>query len=246
MSGHSHWSSIKRQKGAADAKRGQVFTKIAKEISAAARAGGGDPAGNIRLRMAIQKGKDNNMPGDNIDRAVKRGSGEDGADNLLEVTYEGYAPGGAAVLVQALTDNRNRTVSEVRTMFSHNNGSMAEAGSVTWNFERKGVVVVSGDGIDVDEMAMVVIDAGADDFKEEDGALEVYTTPDTLEEVRSALEEHGANIASSEAALVPKTTVQLDAKTANQTMRLLEGLEDLDDVQQVFTNADFPDDDAEE
>ena len=178
----------------------------------------------------------------NIERAVKRGTGGDGGESLMEVTYEGYAPGGAAVLIQALTDNKNRTVSEVRTLFSHNNGSLAEAGSVIWNFERKGVVVVDDSKFDIETLTLKIIDAGAEDFKEEDGIIEVYTSPEDLEQVRFAIEGEGVNIASSEASMMPKTTIPVEPKVVKQALRLLEELEDIDDVQQVFTNGDFPED----
>ncbi|MQG20683.1 MAG: YebC/PmpR family DNA-binding transcriptional regulator [SAR202 cluster bacterium] len=242
MSGHSHWSTIKRKKGAADAKKGKIFTKLSREISASAREGGGDLTSNVRLRMAVQNAKDNNMPNDNIERAVKRGTGGDGGESLIEVTYEGYAPGGAAVLIQALTDNKNRTVSEVRTLFTHNNGSLAEAGSVIWNFERKGVVVVDDSNFDTETLTLKIIDAGAEDFKEEDGIIEVYTSPEDLEQVRFAIEGEGVNITSSEASMLPKSTVPVEQKVVKQALRLLEELEDIDDVQQVFTNGDFPQD----
>lgn len=245
MSGHSHWSTIKRKKGAADAKKGKIFTKLSREISASAREGGADLTSNVRLRMAVQNAKDSNMPNDNIERAVKRGTGGDGGESLMEVTYEGYAPGGAAVLIQALTDNKNRTVSEVRTLFSHNNGSLAEAGSVIWNFERKGVVVVDDSKFDIETLTLKIIDAGAEDFKEEDGIIEVYTSPEDLEQVRFAIEGEGVNIASSEASMMPKTTIPVEPKVVKQALRLLEELEDIDDVQQVFTNGDFPEDMAE-
>ena len=242
MSGHSHWSTIKRKKGAADAKKGKIFTKLSREISASAREGGGDLTSNVRLRMAVQNAKDNNMPNDNIERAVKRGTGGDGGESLIEVTYEGYAPGGAAVLIQALTDNKNRTVSEVRTLFTHNKGSLAEAGSVIWNFERKGVVVVDDSNFDTETLTLKIIDAGAEDFKEEDGIIEVYTSPEDLEQVRFAIEGEGVNITSSEASMLPKSTVPVEEKVVKQALRLLEELEDIDDVQQVFTNGDFPQD----
>ena len=246
MSGHSHWASIKRQKGSADAKRGQLFTKLAREITVAAREGGGDLSFNIRLRMAVQRAKDSNMPADNIDRAIKRATGGEGGAGLLEVIYEGYGPGGAAVLVQALTDNRNRTTSEVRTHFTRHNSNLAEAGSVTWLFERKGFLVIEGDDADREAMALLAADANAEDFKDEDGVLEVFTLPEDLESVRAALQEQGARIASSEVSLLPKTTVDLDQRAAQQALRLLEGLDELDDVQQVFTNANFPQDALEE
>jgi YebC/PmpR family DNA-binding regulatory protein len=240
MSGHSHWATIKRQKGAQDAKRGKVFTKLAREITAAAREGLPDPDFNPRLRLAVQKAKYANMPVDNIDRAIKRATGAGDGAALNEVVYEGYAPGGAAVLVQALTDNKNRTTAEVRTQFNHNNGAMVEAGAVTWIFDRKGIVVVEGENDALEELSLEAIDAGADDVKVDAGVLEIQTAPENLEAVRKAMEAKGANITSADVSLLPKTSVDLDEKAATQTMRLLERLEDLDDVQQVYTNANFP------
>ena len=242
MSGHSKWSTIKRTKGANDAKRGQLFTKLAKEIIVAARQGGGTPDANFRLRMAIQKAKDNNMPTDSIDRAVRRGSGEgSGQDQMAEVVYEGYGPGGTAILLQALTDNRNRTVSDVRAAFTKTGGNLAEAGAVAWQFEQKGVVVVEAGPEEGEELALAAIDAGADDFETIDTTLHAYSSPEVMEGVRKALAEHGASIKSSELSMAPNNTVTLDEKTAMRTLRLLDRLEELDDIQRVFFNADFPD-----
>jgi len=244
MSGHSKWSTIKRQKGAADAKRGALFTKLARNISLAAREGGsGDPDMNFRLRIAIDQAKSNNMPQDSILRAVRRGSGEggEGMEDLSAVTYEGYAPGGGAILVQALTDNRNRTASEIRSAFNKGGGNLGEAGCVAWNFDSRGVITLEiDDETAADELSLAAIDADAEDVKFEDGILEVYTAPENLLSVKSALESEGATPASADVAMVPKTVVPLENRAAEQTLRLLDILEELDDVQKAYTNADFP------
>lgn len=244
MSGHSKWSTIKRQKGAADAKRGALFTKLARNISLAAKeGGGGDPDMNFRLRIAIDQAKSNNMPQDSIMRAVRRGSGEggEGMEDLSAVTYEGYAPGGGAILVQALTDNRNRTASEVRSAFNKGGGNLGESGCVAWNFDSRGVITLEiDDETAADELSLAAIDADAEDVKFEDGILEVYTAPENLLSVKSALESEGATPASADVAMVPKTVVPLENRAAEQTLRLLDILEELDDVQKAYTNADFP------
>ena len=247
MSGHSKWSTIKRKKGVIDAKRGQLFTKLTREIMVAARQGGPDVEMNFRLRLAVQTARGNNMPLDNIDRAVKRGAkvGE-GAEAMEETLYEGYGPGGAAVLLQAVTDNPNRTASEVRNVFGKSGGNLGEPGCVAWNFESKGVIVVETSGDTSEELALLAIDAGAEEFDLEAEQLEVTTTPETFEEVRRQLEETGASVVRAEVSMVPKSTVALDSKKATQTLRLLDKLEELDDVLRVFTNADFPDDALEE
>lgn len=240
MSGHSKWSTIKRKKGAADAKRGQIFTKLSREIEAAARQGDPDPEMNFRLRLAVQKARDNNMPVENIERSIKRATGDSGAAQLVEATYEGYGPGGTAILLEALTDNKNRTTAEVRNVFDRGNGSLGESGCVTWIFESKGVITVSAGG-DTEELALNAIDAGAEDVKDDEGALEIQTSPEDLEKVRKALEEQGVEIASSELTMVPSNLVMLDEKAAIQALKLMDRLEEIDDVQRVFTNADFPD-----
>ncbi len=243
MSGHSKWSTIKRAKGAADAKRGALFTKLARDITLAAGQGGGDPDMNFRLRLAMDKARANNMPQDSIGRAVKRGSGGsgEGMDSLAEITYEGYGPGGGAILIQALTDNRNRTAAEVRSAFNKGGGNLGESGCVAWNFETKGVLTVEmADEDRAEELGLVAIDAGAEDVKIEDGVVEIFTAPDTLQAAQKALEEEGVTPASSDISLVPKATVALDARAAEQTLRLLDLLEDLADVQKAYTNADFP------
>lgn len=242
MSGHSKWSTIKHGKAVVDARRAVVFTKLSKEIIIAARQGGGDPDMNFRLRIAVQKAKDSNMPAANIERAIKRGDGTDGsAVQMEELTYEGYGPGGTAILLQVLTDNKNRTVSEVRSTFTKIGGSMAEAGAVAWQFEQKGVVVVNANEDQADELTLVAIDAGADDIETVDTTLHAYSAPSDMEEIRRTLSESGADIESSELAMVPKNTIALDEKTAMQALRLLDQLEELDDIQKVFSNADFPD-----
>ena len=242
MSGHSKWSTIKHGKSASDARRGQLFTKLAREIIGAVRQGGGNPDTNFRLRMAIQRAKDNNMPADNIDRAIKRGTpGGGDQEQMSEVVYEGYGPGGTAILLQALTDNRNRTVSDIRSTFSKAGASLAEAGAVAWQFEQKGVVVVEADPERAEELTLAAIDAGAEDFETFDSILNIYAEPAGLEELRKTLAEHDADIKSSEISMMPNNTVSLDEKTALQTLRLLDRLEELDDVQRVFSNADFPD-----
>jgi YebC/PmpR family DNA-binding regulatory protein len=242
MSGHSKWSQIKRQKGVNDAQRGQMFTKLAREIIIAAKQGGPDPNGNFRLRLAVQKAKENNMPSDNIDRAIKRGSGTGEGSEMLEVTYEGFGPAGVAVIVEAATDNRNRCVAEVRNVFARSGGNMGETGSVGWNFDLRGVISVTPNGTDADEIAMHAIDAGAEDVQVGSGSIDVYTQPSDLEAVKKALEDQGIAVVSAETSRVPKTTVQLDERDAVQTLRLVEKLEALDDVQKVYFNAEFSDD----
>jgi YebC/PmpR family DNA-binding regulatory protein len=240
MAGHSKWKQIKRAKGITDQKRGALFTKLAREITIAAKAGGGDPDANFRLRMAIQKAKDGNMPLDNIQRAIAKGTGQGEQQSLVEITYEGYTPGGAAVYVQAFTDNKNRTASEVRHVFTHHGGVLGESGSVAWLFSNMGVLSVAAPKGKADDITLAAIDAGAEDVKGEGESLEVYTAPDKLDAVRKGLEAAGAKITSAELQMVPKTTMTFDRSNAGQALRLLDELEDLDDVQKVFTNADFP------
>ncbi len=239
MSGHSKWSQIKRQKGVADARRGQLFTKLSRELVIAVRQGGSTPETNFRLRLAMQKARDNNMPLESIERAIKRGSGGTEGANLIEAAYEGYGPGGAAILLEALTDNRNRTIAEIRNVFSRGGGSLGESGCVTWLFEPKGVITVEAE--DAEELALYVIDVGAEDIKIIDSSLEIHTKPEDLEGLRRTLAERNLAIVSAEVLMVPKSVVMLEEKAALQTMRLLDKLEELDDVQRVFTNADFPD-----
>ena len=240
MSGHSKWSSIKHQKGVADARRGQLFTKLTREIIVAVRQGGASPDSNFRLRIAIQKARDSNMPMDNIERSIKKGSGESEGASLVEITFEGYGPHGVAVLVEAMTDNRNRTVQEVRSVFSRHGGNLGESGSVAWNFENKGVITVETDGMDAEDLSLLAIDAGAEDVIEGTGYLEIITTPQDLEAVRQAVEQKKA-VASAEVSLVPKSTVTLGEKESLQVIKLLNHLEELDDVQRVSSNVDFSD-----
>jgi YebC/PmpR family DNA-binding regulatory protein len=240
MAGHSKWKQIKRQKGVADAKRGAEFTKLVREITMAARNGGADPDGNSRLRLAILKARQSNMGLDLIERAIAKGAGGGDTSQLDEITYEGYGPGGAAVLVEAMTDNRNRTVAEIRNAFGKGGGNLGEAGSVAWVFNTRGVVTLNLDGLDPDDVALLAIDAGAEDFAVEDDVVAVYAKPEDLETVRKALSDQGYEPASVEIEKVPTTTVPLPEKEALQTLRLLDRLEELDDVQRVYSNADFP------
>ncbi len=247
MSGHSKWATIKRQKGANDARRGQIFTKVAREITVAARQGGADPEMNVRLRLAIDKARDNNMPMDNVERAIKRGVGTgDAHGGMEEVVYEGYGPGGAAVLLEAVTDNPTRTVSEIRNVFTKAGGNLGERGCVSWNFEPRGIVVVEASAKQAEELALMAIDAGADDFEVEDSHLEIRTSHDSFEQVRRAVEQAGGRVVRAELSRIPKTTLLLGAKEAAQTLRLMDRLEELDDVQHVYTSADFPDEVLEE
>ena len=242
MSGHSKWSTIKHAKAITDARRGKLFTKLTREIIVAARQGGGDPSMNIRLRMAIQKAKDGNMPNDNIDRAVKRGTGEGGEqDQMVEFTYEGYGPGGVAIMLQTLTDNRNRTVSAIRSTLTKAGGNLAQSGAVAWQFEQKGIVVVDAEEDEAEEFALVAIDAGADDFETFDTTLQIFSPVDRLEDIRQTLTDTEASVVSSELSMIPNSTISLDTRAATQTLRLLDQLEELDDVQKVYSNADFPD-----
>jgi YebC/PmpR family DNA-binding regulatory protein len=240
MGGHSHWSQIKRQKGGNDAKRGQVFTKLSREVTVAAREGGGDPAMNPRLRLAIDKARYENMPADTIKRAIERGTGGGDAAALQEVTFEGYGPGGLAILVQTLTDNRNRTVSALRTTLTRGGGNLGESGSVAWQFDNKGLIALQADGADPDEIALQAIDAGAEDVKVESQFIEVYTAPTELDLVRRALDAAGLKITSAELFMLPKQSTPLDEKAAMQALKLLDQIEDLDDVQKVYSNGDFP------
>ncbi|MGI8552927.1 MAG: YebC/PmpR family DNA-binding transcriptional regulator, partial [Dehalococcoidia bacterium] len=241
MSGHSKWAQIKRSKGVADFRRGQLFTKLGREITVAARQGGGDINANFRLRLAVQRGRDSNMPSDTIERAIKRGSGAGDGAELQEITYEGYGPGGTAIMVDVLTDNRNRSAAELRAAFTRAGGNLGESGSVAWLFELRGVITVDASGEDSENVELAAIDAGADDVRSEDGVVEIITAPNALELVRRALSEQKIAIASAETSMIPSTTVELDAKEGTQTLRLLERLEDLEDVQRVYSNADFPD-----
>ncbi len=242
MSGHSKWSTIKRAKGATDAKRGQLFTKLTRDISIAVRqGGGGDPDMNYRLRLAIDKAKGSNMPMDTIDRAVSRAAGGGGAGDELEDTlYEGYGPGGSAIIMEALTSNRNRTASEIRAAFAKSGGSLGETGCVGWNFESKGIICLNVDESQAEDVAMAAIEAEAEDVNIEGGYLEIYTQPEYLEVVRKTLEAQDIPTTSVEISMKPKTTIDLGMKEAEQTLKLLDNLEDLLDVQKVYSNANFP------
>jgi YebC/PmpR family DNA-binding regulatory protein len=241
MSGHSKWSTIKRQKGANDAKRGALFTKLGKEISIAARAGGGDLEANYRLRLAVDKARVANMPLDNIKRAIDRAVGGDKADEFEEIVYEGYGPGGVALLVETATDNRNRTAADVRSMFAKAGGQLAGQGSVAWQFEVRGLISLDRDGIDPDDVALLAIDAGAIDVDTESDPIEIATEPGDLMQVQTALEEAGVKVASAELTMVAKTPIEVDVEKARANLRLMEALEDSDDVQRVTANFDLPD-----
>jgi YebC/PmpR family DNA-binding regulatory protein len=240
MSGHSKWSQIKRQKGANDAKRGAVFTKIGREISIAAREGGGDPDANFRLRLIMDKARAANMPADNIKRAIDKAVGGSGADQYEEITYEGYGPGGVAILVETATDNKNRTAADVRSVFAKAGGQLAGGGSVAWQFEPRGVIAVTRDGRDADDIALAAIDAGADDVDTEGDPLEIVTEPGSLEAVRKSLESAGMPIESAEITMQAKTPIDVEVDVAHQNLRLIEHLEDLDDVQRVTANFNLP------
>lgn len=242
MSGHSKWSTIRHKKGAADAKRGKIFTKIIKEITLAARLGGGDPEGNPRLRQAIIAAKAENMPKDNIEKAIKKGTGElEGGSAYEEVIYEGYGPGGVAVLVEVMTDNKNRTVSEIRHIFSKHGGNLGENGCVSWMFEKKGTIIFSKDEVSEDDLMEIVLEAGGDDVKDEESEYEVITNPGSFESVKTAIDDAGMKYLLAEISMVPQTTVKLDEQKAGQMLKLMEKMEDNDDVQNVYANFDIPD-----
>lgn len=238
MSGHSKWATIKRQKAATDAKRGQAFTKLGREITIAAR-DGPDPTSNFRLRLAITRAREANMPADNIERAIKRASGSASGDAIEELVYEGYGPGGTALYIEVATDNRKRTSAEVRNVVQRAGGSLGESGSVTWLFEPRGLVTVEVGDNDPDDVAMIAIDAEADDVESVDGTVEVQCSPSRLESVRKAFESEELKVISSESSLSPKSSVSLDTQTTHQVMRLVEKLEELDDVRNVHTNIDL-------
>jgi YebC/PmpR family DNA-binding regulatory protein len=241
MSGHSKWAQIKRKKGVADVKKGQVFTRLGREIMLAAREGGGDPDSNFTLRLAVDKARMQNMPKENIERAIKRGTGELGEGGQLDdVTYEGYGAGGAALLVQVLTDNRNRTASEIRHMFTRGGGNLAATNAVAWMFEKKGVIAIEH-AKDPDDLALELVDAGAEDYKADSSVLELYCAPENLKSLRDALEKRKISYASAEVAWIAKNPAQVNDEQAVSTMKLMESLEEHDDVQRVFTNLDITD-----
>src|SRR5258708_3171139 len=239
MSGHSKWHSIKHKKGALDAKRGKLFTKFIKELTVAARTGGGDPDANARLRKAISDAKAGNMPNETIDRAVRRGTGEEEGVNYEEITYEGYGPGGVALLIQSLTDNRNRTVAEIRHAFSKNGGNLGEAGSVGWMFEKKGYIVVGKAAKPEEELFEIAIEAGADDLRDDEDNFEIITSPENFEGVQTAIKSAGIKPQVAEVSMVPQTYVKLEGSSAQTMLRLMEAIEDHDDVQKVYANFDI-------
>jgi YebC/PmpR family DNA-binding regulatory protein len=245
MSGHSKWSTIKHKKAAKDAKRGKLFTKLIKEISVAAKLGGGDINANPRLRTAVTTARANSLPADNIDRAIKKGTGELEGVTYEEVTYEGYGPGGAAVLVMAMTDNRNRTVSELRHLFGRFGGNMGESGSVAWMFSKKGILTVEKPGVDEERLIEVALEAGADDVADDGDAFTVTTAPDAFEAVKEALDKAKIATVDASLAMVPSTTVSLTGTQAEQTLKMVEELEDHDDVQEVASNFDIPPEELE-
>ena len=240
MSGHSKWSQIKRQKGAADVKRGVVFTKMTKEIMLAAKEGGGDPDANFRLRLAMDRARAVNMPRDNIQRAIDRATGGGEGAALESIVYEGYAPGGVSVMIEAATDNRNRTVSEIRAAFTRGGGKLGESGSVQWLFEQKGVIEIDTKGKDPDAIQLAAIDAGAEDVEVEPGLATVYTTPTSFERVKKSLESAGIKTGAAELSMRPTTTVRVEGDAARKLLGLVETLEDLDDVIKVHANFDVP------
>src|ERR1700682_3409221 len=239
MSGHSKWHSIKHKKGATDAKRGKLFTKFIKEITVAARTGGGDPDANARLRKAILDAKAGNMPNDTIDRAIRRGTGAETGVHYEEVTYEGYGPGGVGLLIETVTDNRNRTVAEIRHVFSKNGGNLGEAGSVGWLFEKKGYIVVEKAAKPEDELFELALEAGADDLRDDEDNFEIITSPDSFETVLSAVKSAGLEPSVAEIEMVPQTYIHLEGADARQMLKLMEALEDHDDVQKVSANFDI-------
>jgi len=242
MSGHSKWSTIKRKKGAADAKRGALFTKLGRELTIAARQGGGDPDSNFRLRLVIDKCRQANMPKDNIQRAIKRGTGELKGEALEEFLYEGYGPKGCALLISVMTDNRNRAVADVRRALTRSGGSLGETGCVSWLFDRKGYIAIDPGDNDPEELALLGIDLGAEDVKIESDLVEVFTSVEDFQRIRDALHNENLKLVTEEISWIPKTTMQLGEKETLQTMRLIDSLEELEDVQQVYSNLDIPDD----
>ena len=239
MSGHSKWHTIKHKKGALDAKRGKLFTKLIKEIQVAARTGGGDASANARLRKAISDAKAGNMPNDTIDRAIRRGTGAEEGVSYDEITYEGYGPGGVAVMVEAMTDNRNRTVAEIRHLFSKNGGNLAASGAVNWVFERKGYIVVNKEAKTEEELFEIVTEAGAEDLRDDEDNFEIITTPEDFEAVLSAVKQAGVEPQVAEVEMIPQTYIKLAGNEAKQMLKLMEALEDNDDVQKVFANFDI-------
>ena len=240
MSGHSKWHNIRLRKGKQDAQRSNLFTKLAREIIVAAREGGGNPDANMRLRLSVQKAREQSMPQDNIKRAIQRGTGEIEGTQYDEVNYEGYGPGGVAVMVSCLTDNRNRTVADLRVVFTRNGGSLGESGCVAWMFDAKGMITVQKDAVDEDTLMLATMEAGAEDIQIEGDTYEITSSPDDLPSLRQALMDAGIQFVSAEITMIPKSTIRLEGKEANQILRLMDQLEELDDVQQVNANFDIP------
>lgn len=241
MAGHSKWATTKHKKAAVDAKRGKLFTKLTKEIMVAAKLGGGDPEGNPRLRAAIARAKAMSMPSDNIKRAIQKGTGELPGTSYEEVTFEGYGPGGVALMIETMTDNRNRTVSEIRHILSKLGGNLGESGCVSWMFNKKGYIVVGKDKADEERLLAIALDAGAEDMQTEDGNFVITTAPADFEKVKKALEDAGVSLDAAEITMLPQTYVKLEGKEATQMLKLMEMLEDSDDVQNVYANFDIPD-----
>jgi len=242
MSGHSKWHTIKHKKAATDAKRGKIFTKLIKEVTIAARMGGGDPESNPRLRMAVQNAKDANMPGDNIKRAIMKGTGELPGQVIEEIVYEGYGPGGVALYIEVMTDNKNRTVAEIRHILGKHNGNLGATNTVAWKFDRKGLIVILEDQSDEETLMDIVLEAGAEDMTNEDGTFEIITDPTDFENVRNELESKGIQIESAQISMLPNTTVEIGNKHAEQLLKLMDKLDDHDDVQNVFSDCDIPED----
>ncbi len=242
MSGHSKWSSIKHKKAATDAKRGKIFTRLIKEITVAARMGGGDIEANPRLRTAVQAAKADNMPKDNIERAIKKGTGELEGVNYEEIIYEGYGPGGAAVLIESLTDNKNRTVADIRSIFGKNGGNLGENGCVAWMFDKKGYIAIERSAVDEDALMEAALEAGAEDIREDNSNYEVISDPGDFEAIKEAIDKAAFPYIDAEVTMLPQNTTNLTGKEAEQMVRLMEALEDCDDVQKVYTNADIPED----
>ncbi len=241
MPGHSKWASIKHKKGALDAKRGKVFSKLIKEITVAARLGGGDPAGNPRLRTAIQAAKAENMPKENIERAIKKGTGELEGTSYEETSYEAYGPGGVAILIDCLTDNKNRTVADLKHIFDRHGGNLGEPGCVSWMFVKKGLIVFDADSMDEEQLLEIALDAGAEDVIQEGGQFEVRTEPADFEKVKKAFDDAGLSYTLAEISMIPQNTVRLEGKKAEQMLHLMEALEDNDDISHVYANFDIPD-----
>ncbi|MFC1493832.1 YebC/PmpR family DNA-binding transcriptional regulator [Thermodesulfobacteriota bacterium] len=241
MSGHSKWSSIKHKKGAADAKRGRIFTRLIKEITVAARMGGGDPDGNPRLRTAIAAAKTENMPKDNIERAIKKGTGELEGVSYDEMTYEGYGPGGVAMLIECLTDNKNRTVADIKHIIERHGGNLGEPGCVAWMFEKRGMIIFENDKVEEEKLFDIALEAGAEDVKEEETEFEVITNPSEFEAVKKAFDDAELEYSVAEISMVPQNTIKLEGKKAEQMLNLMEAIEDNDDVSNVYANFDIPD-----